>query len=599
VIGRYGFRSLRFKLVLASTLVEALLLTLLVANSVRLMNQSLIEQTEIRLEELAPLLNASLAPPLAQRDYAALQDILDGIVQAKGLVYIQVLDYRHHLVARAGAAPERIVRDADLGAAGGDEVFDQEQPLTLGGQALGRVQFGLSTAPMQAAKAAILNQGVGIALAEVAATFALLAVLGFLLTRNLLRLAAAAQRAEAGDLGATVNVPARDEIGETARAFNHMLAALRQTIAALRQSEENFRALAENARDGIAIGAGEDGRLVFANRSLAEMLGYGRAEELLDGHRAADLIAPAERARVLARYRSRLKGEEAPAQDESLMLRRDGALVPAEFSAARTVWQGEPAGLAIVRDVSERKRAEAERERLLAELTAKNAEMENFLYTISHDLKSPLITIGGFAGVLEKDLERRDPVAMRADLDEIRRATAHMQRLIDDLLALARIGRVVGEPEPTDLGTLLEGVRQRLREQIAESAVVIEVAPDLPRLRVDPRRFAQVFENLLDNAIKFRRADEPLRVEIGWQRAGPELRIGVRDNGRGIEPAYHERVFALFERTDPDTEGTGVGLAIARRIVEVHGGRLWVESAPGRGSVFWIALPQSVIVKTH
>lgn len=471
MIGRYGFHSLRFKLVLASTLVEAVLLTLLVANSVRLMNNSLAEQTQIRLEELAPLFNASLAPPLVQRDYAALQDILEGIVQAKGLVYIQAIDHRGARVARAGRAPEVFRRDADLGGAGADEIFDQEQSLALSGQALGKVQFGISTAPMAAAGAAIVNQGVGIALLEIAATFALLTALGVLLTRNLLTLAQAARRVEGGDLDVALEVPGRDEVADTAHAFNQMVAALK-------------------------------------------------------------------------------------------------------------------------RDISER-------EQLLAELTAKNAEMESFVYTISHDLKSPLITIGGFVGVLEKDIARGDRKAVREDLAEIRRATVHMQTLIDDLLALSRTGRIVGEPEPTDLPALLAGVEQRLQNQIVGTDATIELAPGLPRIAVDRKRFAQVLENLIDNAIKFRRPGVAPFIRIGGGLHDGELRLSVRDNGKGLDPAYHERIFVLFERADAETEGTGVGLAIARRIVEVHGGRLWVESSPGQGSVFWIALPQSVIVRAH
>ena len=157
-----------------------------------------------------------------------------------------------------------------------------------------------------------------------------------------------------------------------------------------------------------------------------------------------------------------------------------------------------------------------------------------------------------------------------------------MQTLIDDLLALSRTGRIVGEPEPTDLPALLAEVGQRLQNQIVGTDATIELAPDLPRIAVDRKRFAQVLENLIDNAIKFRRPGVAPFIQIGWGLHDGELRLSVRDNGKGLDPAYHERVFALFERADAETEGTGVGLAIARRIVEVHGGRLWVESAPGR-----------------
>jgi len=247
----------------------------------------------------------------------------------------------------------------------------------------------------------------------------------------------------------------------------------------------------------------------------------------------------------------------------------------------------------------QRKFAEADRERLLKELTAKNAEMENFVYTISHDLKSPLITIGGYAGMLEKDIRRQDKEKINEDLAEISKATTHMQTLIDDLLALSRTGRIMGKREPVDLQALLKEVIRLLNKKIASARAVVHLAPDLPYINVDRKRFAQVFENLIDNAVKYRRPRLKPKIEIGYRHHDFEPLIYVRDNGKGINPAYLERIFELFERADTDTEGTGVGLAIARRIVEVHGGRLWAESVQGRGSTLWIALPRSVIVTTN
>jgi PAS domain S-box-containing protein len=247
----------------------------------------------------------------------------------------------------------------------------------------------------------------------------------------------------------------------------------------------------------------------------------------------------------------------------------------------------------------QRKFAEADRERLLKELTAKNAEMENFVYTISHDLKSPLITIGGFAGMLEKDIKRQDKERIKEDLAEISKAATHMQALIDDLLALSRTGRIMGKREPVDVHALFKEVIRMLNKQVSSARAVVQMAPDLPYINVDRKRFAQVFENLIDNAVKYRRPRVKPKIEIGYRQQDYESLLYVHDNGKGINPAYLERIFELFERVDTDTEGTGVGLAIARRVVEVHGGRLWAESVPGEGSTFWIALPRSVIVKTN
>jgi signal transduction histidine kinase len=233
---------------------------------------------------------------------------------------------------------------------------------------------------------------------------------------------------------------------------------------------------------------------------------------------------------------------------------------------------------------------------VLADLERRTAEMEGFVYTISHDLKAPLITVGGFARLVEKDVERGDIEQARDSLAEIRKAAHGMEQMIEDLLTLARTGRIVGEAEEVDVGALVAELRSRCAHHIEQEGATVRLVGTPPRLRVDPARFGQVLQNLVENALKYRRPDVAPQVEIGAERRDGELRLYVRDNGRGIPPAYRERIFELFQRLDHEASGTGVGLTIARRIVEVHGGRLWVESEPGRGSTFWIALPGSAVV---
>lgn len=248
-------------------------------------------------------------------------------------------------------------------------------------------------------------------------------------------------------------------------------------------------------------------------------------------------------------------------------------------------------------DISQRMAAAAERERLVNELTARNAEMENFVYTISHDLKSPVITIDGFARYLELDIARADLDAAREGVREIRHAAQQMQRLIEDLLILSRSGRIIGDPVPVALDELVAQILHQNRDRYKRRKVTVRRIGELPTATVDAPRIAQVFQVLLDNAVQYRREGVDPYVEIGQQRLNGELRIYVRDNGRGIPPVYHERIFELFQRLDHDTGGTGVGLTIARRIVEQHGGRLWVESDTGVGATFWLGLPLSLIVE--
>ena len=227
-----------------------------------------------------------------------------------------------------------------------------------------------------------------------------------------------------------------------------------------------------------------------------------------------------------------------------------------------------------------------------ADLAAKNAELERFTYTVSHDLKSPLVTIRGFAGLAGTDLAAGNFPRVRQDLGRIVAAADKMHRLLDDLLELSRVGRVVNPPEDVPLAELAQEAVELVRGRIESRGVAVDISPDLPVVRADRRRLLEVLQNLLENAVKFAGERPGPRVEIAARQDGGETVFFVRDNGRGIEARFLERVFDLFEKLDPAAEGTGVGLALVRRIVEAHGGRAWAESdGLGRGATFCFTLP--------
>jgi signal transduction histidine kinase len=252
----------------------------------------------------------------------------------------------------------------------------------------------------------------------------------------------------------------------------------------------------------------------------------------------------------------------------------------------------EHTNVALRNEVAERQRVETERERLIAALEAKNAELEQFTHTVSHDLKSPLITIQGFVGLLENDAHTGDVQRLQEDIRHIRTAAATMQQLLDELLALCRIGRVVNPPVEISLYELAGETVTLFAKRIAARSVQVTIAPELPVVLGDRPRLREVLQNLLDNALKFL-GDQPApRITIGVRQHGEETVCFVQDNGIGIEPCYHEKIFGLFARLDATSDGTGIGLALARRITEVQGGRLWVESAgQGHGSTFCFTLP--------
>jgi signal transduction histidine kinase len=227
-----------------------------------------------------------------------------------------------------------------------------------------------------------------------------------------------------------------------------------------------------------------------------------------------------------------------------------------------------------------------------ADLAAKNAELERFTYTVSHDLKSPLVTIRGFAGLAGNDLATGNLERVRQDLGRIVAAADKMHRLLDDLLELSRVGRVVHPPEDVPLGDLVWEAIELVKGQLGQYQVAVDIAPDLPVVRADRRRLLEALQNLVENAAKFTAGSAEPRITIGARQDGDERVFFVRDNGRGVEPRFLERVFDLFEKLDPAVEGTGVGLALVRRIVEAHGGRAWAESEGlGHGATFCFTLP--------
>ena len=249
------------------------------------------------------------------------------------------------------------------------------------------------------------------------------------------------------------------------------------------------------------------------------------------------------------------------------------------------------ASIETLQDITERKTTEEELERLLKELEAKNAEMERFTYTVSHDLRSPLLSIQGFATVLREDLEQEERANVESDLNYIEEGAKKMELLLNDTLQLSRIGRVANPPVDVPFGEIVQEALLQITEQVKSSGVEISVADALPTVHVDRMRIAEVLVNLITNSIKYRGEQPHPKIEIGYRVDGEEAVFFVKDNGIGIDKSQHEKVFALFYKLDGSSEGTGAGLAIVKRIVEVHGGRIWIESEEGKGCTVCFTVP--------
>ncbi len=229
-----------------------------------------------------------------------------------------------------------------------------------------------------------------------------------------------------------------------------------------------------------------------------------------------------------------------------------------------------------------RQRTEDERKALIKDLERKNTEMERFTYTVSHDLRSPLITIKGFSGVLNEDIEKEKYESLLSYSKRIARAADKMKELLDSLLELSRIGRIVNPTERIDLNELINDVLESLSGLIEKKGINITIENRLPEVFADRARMTEVFQNILENAVKFMNGKETPRITIRSYKKGNMIFFEIEDNGRGIDKRYQDRIFGLFEQLDAEAEGNGVGLSLVKRIIDYHGGSVEIQS-PGKG----------------
>lgn len=354
-----------------------------------------------------------------------------------------------------------------------------------------------------------------------------------------------------------------------------------------------FRAIFDAAVDAI-LTIDEFGIVSTLNPAAERMFGYS-ARELIGENVKVLMPSPYhdEHDGYLARFRATGEKRIIGIGREVTGRRKDGSDFPMYLSVAEASADSGRIFVGIVRDVSVQAELKLAQERLISELEQKNAELERFTYTVSHDLKSPLITIKGFLGSIEKDARTGNFERLQSDVARIGRAADQMKELLDDLLELSRIGRMVNVPQNVPLAGVIADVVELLAGTISEQQAVVDVARDLPTVHGDRTRIGEVFQNLLENALKFAEPGVPPRIEVGVSQSHDGFATCfVRDHGIGVDPRYVDKVFGLFERLDHRGSGTGIGLALTKRIVEHHGGRVWIESdGIGRGAVVRFTLP--------
>jgi PAS domain S-box-containing protein len=361
-----------------------------------------------------------------------------------------------------------------------------------------------------------------------------------------------------------------------------------------KRAEESLvqeKAFSESVIDslpGIFYLFDQDGRLRRWNDNFERVSGY--TPEELPTMKPWDFFAGNDKQYIAEQ--TKVVFESGLVSATADFVSKDGRATPYIFTGVRVTLNHAPFMAGMGMDITDRKQAEAEREELIAELEARNTELERFTYTVSHDLKSPLITIKGYVGMLAEDLREGNAENVEDDIQRIAKSADTMADLLKELLELSRIGRIVNPSTEFSLDELAREAVAAVGGPISQRGVQVHIGEDLPIAYGDRHRLLEVFQNLVENAVKYMGNQEHPVIQIDAEPAEGMILAYVQDNGIGIEAQYCERIFGLFDQLDAGSDGTGIGLALVKRIVETHGGRIWVESeGAGTGSRFCFTIP--------
>jgi PAS domain S-box-containing protein len=381
------------------------------------------------------------------------------------------------------------------------------------------------------------------------------------------------------------------ELTQANRRLTREIAERTQAEAALAESEQRFRALVEATSDWIWE-MDCDGVYTYASPKVKDLLEY-KPDEVL-GRRPFDFMSADEGRQAEEAFREVVVLKRPLVRLERVTLDKSGRRVILETSGVPILGaDGNLRGYrGVDRDITKPKQDELTLKRTLAELEQSNRDLAQFAYSASHDLQEPLRMMGSYLqalqGRLGDGLDQHSRTFIELSLDASRR----MQRLINDLLEYSRVGTRGEQFEVLDAGKVVDQAVANLQAAIHGAAAIV-TRDELPRVTADPTLLTQLFQNLISNAVKFR-GPQPPRVHVSCRDSGQEWTFSVRDNGIGFDPRHADRIFVVFERLHPQDRypGTGIGLAICKRVVERHGGRIWCESALGEGAAFHFSLPK-------
>ena len=357
----------------------------------------------------------------------------------------------------------------------------------------------------------------------------------------------------------------------------------------LRTSEKDYRDLFENMQDGVCRMA-TDGKILALNKSGAQALGYEKLSDVL-GRKFRGFF---ENRTDWRRFETELR-EKGQVEDYILHLRRrDGGPVAVSVNAHMVLdGKGGPVGIdGVFRDVSERIRLESQLQNYAENMEKKNEELESLIYSITHDFKSPLLVVGGLVGRLTKTKSSLVDSKKKEYLDWMQLNVSKMEKMVNDLLVFYRADKTLVPFEPVSIGSVVDTALRDVEPLAREKEVRLRKKGSFPVVNGYRNRLYQVVYNLVENAIKYMDHAADAEVEIGCKSSSDEHLFYIKDNGPGIAPEHRAKIFQIFYTLEPErVSGTGIGLSIVKKIIERHGGRVWVESELGKGTSFYFSLP--------
>ena len=594
------------------------MLAILISNSASIATQALEEQTRYRVSEIVPLLNASLASPLIQRDYATLDEILAQVVRQGGIEYIGVENEDGDMVASVGERPERLAgteRPGDINELSSYRRL--EFPVTLVDTAIGTLHMSVDTGFLQSTINTLRREGMLIAGGEVVITFVLLVLVGVLLTRNLAVLAGAAREMSAGNLAVRVDAKSQDEIGDTARAFNDMAARLESSYSSLKKSEQGYQALTDVSPVGI-FNTNVEGDCIYVNERYSEIAGLPQSRFYGTGW--GDILHPDDRENVVNKWVSCVEAG-VPYDSEHRIVNAEGNVVWVYVQAVKSE-AADSGYIGTVTDVTQLKSVEQElarhRDSLEELVTERTDELQaaqgrllrqerlatlgQLTATVSHELRNPLGVINNATYILKRKcsiLADRLGDAASDGLKEkiehylqmITREVAAANRIISDLLATSRTKAPVLQWVNLD-----DAFSSIVEQELLPGNIHwdYQSTPSPFMLRVDPLQLNQVLKNLMFNAAQAitNAGNIDGKVRLSAQEIGGQYQLRISDNGPGIAEAERAQIFEPLFTTK--AKGNGLGLWISREIIRAHGGELLLMpvNAETNGAAFKITLPR-------